>query len=125
METETKLEVRRKKNEWEWEPQRYGYSFKAKPRQQEGLKGGSSTIVDGSMIETCIEPGWRLNDILLAVKVLRKTRPPPVYSDEAEMRRVFGLVYDVFRCKSMSIHVLRSIMNFCYYIYTFILFNYY
>lgn len=125
METETKLEVRRKKNEWEWEPQRYGYSFKAKPRQQEGLKGGSSTIVDGSMIEMCIEPGWRLNDILLAVKVLRKTSPPPVYSDEAEMRRVFGLVYDVFRCKSMSIHVLRSIMNFYYYIYTFILFNYY
>lgn len=98
METETKLEVRRKKNEWEWEPKRYGYSFKAKPSQQEGLKGRSSTIVDGSMIEMCIEPGWRLNDILLAAKVLRKAQPPPVYSDEAEMRRVFGLVYDVFRC---------------------------
>lgn len=98
METETKLEVRRKKNEWEWEPKRYGYSFKAKPSQQKGLKGRSSTIVDGSMIEMCIEPGWRLNDILLAAKVLRKAQPPPVYSDEAEMRRVFGLVYDVFRC---------------------------
>lgn len=90
--------MRRKKNEWEWEPKRYGYSFKAKPSQQEGLKGRSSTIVDGSMIEMCIEPGWRLNDILLAAKVLRKAQPPPVYSDEAEMRRVFGLVYDVFRC---------------------------
>lgn len=98
METETKLEVRCKKNEWEWEPKRYGYSFKAKPSQQEGLKGKSSTNVDGSMIEMCIEPGWRLNDILLAAKVLRKAQPPPVYSDEAEMRRVFGLVYDVFRC---------------------------
>ncbi|XP_031772259.1 uncharacterized protein LOC100871303 isoform X2 [Apis florea] len=109
LETETKLEVRRKKNEWEWEPQRYGYSFKAKPRQQEGLKGGSSTIVDGSMIEMCIEPGWRLNDILLAVKVLRKTSPPPVYSDEAEMRRVFGLVYDVFRYKKIFTRALEDI----------------
>ncbi|XP_026299628.1 uncharacterized protein LOC413907 isoform X3 [Apis mellifera] len=108
LETETKLEVRCKKNEWEWEPKRYGYSFKAKPSQQEGLKGKSSTNVDGSMIEMCIEPGWRLNDILLAAKVLRKTQPPPIYSDEAEMRRVFGLVYDVFRYKKIFIRALED-----------------
>ncbi|XP_031772263.1 uncharacterized protein LOC100871303 isoform X6 [Apis florea] len=61
------------------------------------------------MIEMCIEPGWRLNDILLAVKVLRKTSPPPVYSDEAEMRRVFGLVYDVFRYKKIFTRALEDI----------------
>lgn len=58
--------------------------------------------ISGSMIESCVQPGWRVNDILLAAKVLRKVQPSPMYSDEAEMRRVFGLVYDVLRCKSRN-----------------------
>lgn len=55
----------------------------------------------GSMTEAYIEPGWRLNDILLAAKVLQGESLPQQtsYTDEAEMRRVFGLVYDVLRCK--------------------------
>lgn len=106
-EVETKLEAERnrKKNDWEWEPKKLGHSLTiVEPRKygREESKGGSLMSVDrmsGSMIETCVQPGWRVNDILLAAKVLRKVQPSPIYSDEAEMRRVFGLVYDVLRCK--------------------------
>lgn len=50
-----------------------------------------------------MQPGWRVNDILLAARVLQTVPDRPAYSDEAEMRRVFGLVYDVFRCKLLII----------------------
>jgi len=51
------------------------------------------------MTEARVEPGWRINDILLAAKVLQNARPLPNYANEAEMRRVFGLVYDVLKCE--------------------------
>lgn len=51
------------------------------------------------MTEACVEPGWRVNDIVLAAKVLQNAQPSPSYANEAEMRRVFGLVYDVLRCE--------------------------
>jgi hypothetical protein len=50
------------------------------------------------MLEDGVEPGWRLSDILLAAKLLMNSREKHEYADEAEMRRVFGLVYDVLRC---------------------------
>lgn len=108
METKLEAERNRKKNDWEWEPKKHGHSLTmVKPRKygSEESKGGSLMSVDrinGSMIESCVQPGWRVNDILLAAKVLRKVQPSPMYSDEAEMRRVFGLVYDVLRCKSRN-----------------------
>ncbi|XP_017753318.1 PREDICTED: uncharacterized protein LOC108545959 [Eufriesea mexicana] len=112
-ETETKLKVGRK-NDWQWEPKRYGCSLKAEFRkhQNEESKGESLTNVvgiSGSMIETCDQPGWRAHDILLAADVLRKVKPFPVYSDEAEMRRVFGLVYDVLRYKRIFTRALEDI----------------
>ena len=95
---------RKKKNDWEWEPKRLGHDLKAKPRkcQNEEPRGSLMSVgrIGGSMIESCVEPGWRVNDILLAAAVLRRVQPVSEYSDEAEMRRVFGLVYDVLRCKS-------------------------
>lgn len=62
------------------------------------LKAISGT--GGSMTEACVEPGWRVNDIVLAAKVLQNVQPSPSYANEAEMRRVFGLVYDVLRCET-------------------------
>ncbi|XP_050582314.1 uncharacterized protein LOC126918450 isoform X1 [Bombus affinis] len=116
-EVETKLEAERdrKKNDWEWEPKKLGHSLTiVEPRKygSEESKGGSLMSVDrisGSMIETCVQPGWRVNDILLAAKVLRKVQPSPIYSDEAEMRRVFGLVYDVLRYKKIFVRALEDI----------------
>ncbi|XP_008551675.2 uncharacterized protein LOC103574095 [Microplitis demolitor] len=65
----------------------------------------------GSMTEAYIEPGWRLNDILLAAKVLQGESLPQQtsYTDEAEMRRVFGLVYDVLRYKQIFNQVLDDV----------------
>lgn len=126
-ETETELKVGRK-NDWQWEPKRYGSGLKAEFRKHrnERSKGeskgellGNVVGMSGSMIETCDEPGWRVNDILLAADVLRKVQPFPVYSDEAEMRRVFGLVYDVLRCKSTSVnHFSLQIPFLSRYLYT-------
>lgn len=98
----------------EWEPsgvvtetsrnQRRKKSISSQKKFLEQLKNA------GSMTEACIEPGWRVNDIILASKVLQKefeSNKNLIYSDEAEMRRVFGLVYDVLRCKK-KFHVNKS-----------------
>lgn len=42
---------------------------------------------------------WSLEDLTKAGKLLRK---PPIaceFSDEHEMRRIYSMIYDVFRCK--------------------------
>lgn len=100
-ERESKAELKR--SSWNWEPEFRGYPLKAKEREsrKEGSSGSLPSVygVAGSMTEACVEPGWRVNDIPLAAKVLGRVSASPTYSDEAEMRRVFGLVYDVFRCK--------------------------
>ncbi|KZC04711.1 Pyruvate dehydrogenase E1 component subunit alpha-2, mitochondrial, partial [Dufourea novaeangliae] len=86
---------------WEWEPRIHGSSLldiKRGSRRNGNESRMSRTSVVGSMTEARVEPGWRVNDILLAAEVLRRDSSP-TYSDEAEMRRVFGLVYDVLRYK--------------------------
>lgn len=43
---------------------------------------------------------WNLFDLTTAAKLLRK---PPIacnFSDEHEMRRVYSMIYDVYRCRS-------------------------
>ncbi|KAK2588890.1 hypothetical protein KPH14_001751 [Odynerus spinipes] len=77
-------------------------------------KGESSSLLatlssDGSMTEACFEPGWRVEDILLAAKVLEKGQIQPCYANEAEMRRVFGLVYDVLRYRNVLNYVLQDV----------------
>ncbi|CAG5082458.1 Similar to Nsun7: Putative methyltransferase NSUN7 (Mus musculus) [Cotesia congregata] len=66
---------------------------------------------EGSMTEAYMEPGWRLNDILHAAKVLQGESLPQQtsYNDEVEMRRVFGLVYDVLRYKQILNQVLEDV----------------
>ncbi|XP_017794150.1 PREDICTED: uncharacterized protein LOC108575767 [Habropoda laboriosa] len=83
---------------WEWEPKRRVYDLKGLPKRE--VKGSARSV---------IRPGWRIKDILLAAEVLGKVQPPPIYSDEAEMRRVFGLVYDVLRYKRIFTRALEDI----------------
>ncbi|XP_076760908.1 uncharacterized protein LOC143429264 [Xylocopa sonorina] len=108
LEPETEVEAEpnaeRKKRDWEWEPKRQVYGLKVKSREH-----GNGESEEGSTIETRFHPGWRVRDILLAADVLRKVQPSPTYSDEAEMRRVFGLVYDVFRYKKIFTRALEDI----------------
>lgn len=86
---------------WEWCPRERGHLPKGRRAERQDIVASLKTIsgTGGSMTEVCVEPGWRVNDIVLAAKVLQDTRPSPIYANEAEMRRVFGLVYDVLRCE--------------------------
>ena len=103
--------TRANSQDWEWRPREKGHLPKGK-RDESRLQvvavvvGSSNATATsgiasagGSMTEARVEPGWRINDILLAAKVLQNTQPSPNYANEAEMRRVFGLVYDVLRCE--------------------------
>nr|XP_034172691.1 uncharacterized protein LOC117600852 isoform X1 [Osmia lignaria] len=99
---------------WEWEPKFRGFiSLKATVRRsgREEINGSLKNVrgVGGSMTEEYVQPGWRINDILLAARILRKVQPSPIFSDEAEMRRVFGLVYDVLRYKKIFDRALKDI----------------
>ncbi|XP_054012839.1 uncharacterized protein LOC128894853 [Hylaeus anthracinus] len=97
---------------WEWEPEIREYPLKVKTRSDS--KESRESVVNvcgiaGSMTEACVQPGWRVNDILLAAKVLQRDSTGPAYSDEAEMRRVFGLVYDVLRYKKIFSRALKEV----------------
>jgi hypothetical protein len=87
---------------WEWCLGKRGDLPKGRKSENQDIMVSLHAIsgTSGSMTEACIEPGWRINDILLAAKVLQNAQPSPNYTNEAEMRRVFGLVYDVLRCES-------------------------
>ncbi|KAL6423142.1 hypothetical protein ACFW04_010079 [Cataglyphis niger] len=95
---------------WEWCPRERGHLPKGKRAESQDIVASLKTIsgTGGSMTEVCIEPGWRVNDIVLAAKVLQNTRPSPIYVNEAEMRRVFGLVYDVLRYKNILNRALKD-----------------
>ncbi|XP_078040673.1 LOW QUALITY PROTEIN: uncharacterized protein LOC144471941 [Augochlora pura] len=115
---------------WEWEPRILGSSavktdgetckidemegsIFSRTYSGTGSRTGSGTgsrmSIGRSMTEACAKPGWRVNDIVLAAKVLRKESESLVYSDEAEMRRVFGLVYDVLRYKKIFCRALKEV----------------
>jgi hypothetical protein len=80
---------------WDWEPDsRIPYPLTPRTNRRLESVDGTSSV----MLEDGVEPGWRLSDILLAAKLLMNSREKHEYADEAEMRRVFGLVYDVLRC---------------------------
>lgn len=42
---------------------------------------------------------WDLGDIAKAGMLLRRPKIPCTFENEHEMRRVYSLIYDVFRCK--------------------------
>lgn len=101
MEDSKRRITRKNSQDWEWRPKEKGHLPKARRDENRNVVDSSINIsgIAGSITEARIEPGWRINDILLAAKVLQDTRPSPNYANEAEMRRVFGLVYDVLRCE--------------------------
>ncbi|XP_058790804.1 uncharacterized protein LOC131664006 isoform X2 [Phymastichus coffea] len=99
-----KLDTSSISNKWDWEPN-IRVPYPLTPRSSRRLD--SDSISSASLVlEACIDPGWRLRDILLAAKLLTN-QPQEQYTDEAEMRRVFGLVYDVLRYK----HILDRALD--------------
>lgn len=51
-------------------------------------------FVDAEMLSA-----WNLHDLTAAGKLLRKPPLPCHFDDEHEMRRVYSMIYDVYRCK--------------------------
>lgn len=47
-----------------------------------------------------VETAWEALDVIKAAGLLLSGNQAVVFDDEEEMRRVFTLLYDVFRCKS-------------------------
>lgn len=113
MESERRTKIRKNSQDWEWQPKEKGQLPRGRRESQDNIvsSGNVASGTDGSMTEAYIEPGWRINDILLAARVLQNTRPSPSYANEAEMRRVFGLVYDVLRCEISSFFFLNIHTN--------------
>lgn len=48
---------------------------------------------------------WTLDDITNAAKLLKKPPGKVRFSNEYEMRKVYSLIYDVFRCKYLTKNV--------------------
>lgn len=106
---------RKDSQDWEWQPKK-GDSLpkgRSEKSQDTVISLRATSGIGGSMTEACIEPGWRINDILLAAKVLQNTQSSPNYDNEAEMRRVFGLVYDVLRCETFYINEREFFLASC------------
>ncbi|XP_011299529.1 uncharacterized protein [Fopius arisanus] len=94
---------------FEWEPTGSSMSFWVDVKRR-SVDQFDSSVDTGSMTDEVIEPLWRVNDILLAAKVLQKRFLSQViaFTDEAEMRRVFGLTYDVLRYKQVLNQTLED-----------------
>lgn len=61
-------------------------------------------------IDTAALSVWDLSDIAKAGMLLRKPKIPCSFANEHEMRRVYSLIYDVFRCKCpMAIDSKREV----------------
>lgn len=96
---------------FDWEPDAKTSSYPLIPsrstskREDESLRlrhSDSSLSSCNVILDTCVDPGWRLEDVLKAAKLLQLAEnndETQNYANEAEMRRVYGLVYDVLRCK--------------------------
>lgn len=46
---------------------------------------------------------WRLEDIVRAGKLLHQPPLPVQFDDEYEMRKVYSMIYDVYRCRYYSL----------------------
>lgn len=60
---------------------------------------------------------WKLDDLIKAAKLLRRPVIATKFENEHEMRRVYSMIYDVFRCK---FRICYDIIE-CIYKYIFIL----
>lgn len=50
---------------------------------------------------------WKLDDLVKAAKLLRRPVIPTEFANEHEMRRVYAMIYDVFRCNLVKCIFLR------------------
>jgi hypothetical protein len=58
-----------------------------------------------------VETTWNASDIAKAGQLLTTPPRPLCFEDEAEMRRVFSVIYDVFRCNLQCLSQLLSMTD--------------
>lgn len=83
-----------------WDPDQKTISVQSTPASGSSLKT-KRCIVDGpnNYTDSNSVTSWDLKDLSMAGKLLRKPSIRCNFSDEHEMRRVFAMIYDVYRCK--------------------------
>lgn len=75
-------------------------SFSCKSRSVVSLDQAKGHLEDPlKFIDMSSLSVWDLSDIAKAGMLLRKPKIPCSFENEHEMRRVYSLIYDVFRCK--------------------------
>lgn len=96
-------EVVAKKTKQQWDPDLQLISPLSTPASGLSYKR-KKCIVDDPMDFVDLETlsNWNLNDLTAAGKLLRKPPLPCHFDDEHEMRRVYSMIYDVYRCKLCS-----------------------
>lgn len=78
-------------------------SFSCKSRSVVSLDQAKGHLEDPlKFIDMSSLSVWDLSDIAKAGMLLRKPKIPCSFENEHEMRRVYSLIYDVFRCKWAS-----------------------
>lgn len=85
-------------------------SFSCKSRSVVSLDQAKGHLEDPlKFIDMSSLSVWDLSDIAKAGMLLRKPKIPCSFENEHEMRRVYSLIYDVFRCKWAS-HCLSRVV---------------
>lgn len=89
-----------KKIKQPWDPDAQIISPLSTPASGLSIKR-KKCIIDDPMdyVDTDTLSIWNLIDLTSAGKLLRKPPLPCHFDDEHEMRRVYSMIYDVYRCK--------------------------
>lgn len=66
-----------------------------------------------AFIDANVLGNWSLENITKAAKLLGQPPLPVKFGDEHEMRRVYSLIYDVFRCEYWLCFVLLRFVYVC------------
>lgn len=94
-------EVVAKKTKQQWDPDHQNIISPLSTPASGSLSKRKRCIVDDPMdfVDVNRLSSWNLHDLTAAGKLLRRPPLPCQFDDEHEMRRVYSMIYDVYRCK--------------------------
>lgn len=94
-------EVVAKKIKQQWDPDHQIIISPLSTPASGSLTKRKRCIVDDPMdfVDVNRLSSWNLHDLTAAGKLLRRPPLPCQFDDEHEMRRVYSMIYDVYRCK--------------------------
>ncbi|XP_031633541.1 uncharacterized protein LOC116347169 [Contarinia nasturtii] len=109
-------EVVAKKIKQQWDPDLMIISPLSTPASGLSLNR-KKCVVDDPMdfVSMDMLSAWNLNDLTNAGKLLRKPPLPCHFRDEHEMRRVYSMIYDVYRYKHILNQALHDVKFFQHY----------